>query len=255
MQFTIREMTGGWVRHALAALALGLFLTFLGPFRSGAVLSTGPRVLYWLTLVTTGYLLALAGFKLLGDKPKNPFVRALAVAALASIPQMFLVSWVLVQTRPGRIIGSADLPMLFLSVCAIEIVIVAVQLWVLSGWAQRQQSAVMVAGAPRGRIPTALRNDLIALEAEDHYVRIHHGAGSTLILHRFGDALSEVDPTLGLQVHRGWWVATAAVRGTFLRGEKRFVALANGLNVPVSRTHQRAVSERRWPKIVPPPVA
>ena len=54
MQLTIREMTTGWWRHALAAITLGLFLTFLGPFRSQEAMTTGPRMLFWIGLVTTG---------------------------------------------------------------------------------------------------------------------------------------------------------------------------------------------------------
>lgn len=255
MPFTIREMTYGWRRHALAAIALGLLLTFLGPFGSQASMSTIPRMLFWLGLVGTGYLLALAAFRLIGDKARQAMIRAIAVTALSALPQTFIVSWALVQVRPGRVIAIANLPMLFFAVAAVQAIIVTIMMWMSSR--PSEGTAPLAPGEKlglqtRGRLARSLRGDLVALEAEDHYVRLHHQSGSTLILHRFSDALAEVDPRAGLQVHRGWWVASAAVAGTFLRGGKRWLMLSNGLEIPVSRTHLRPVIDQDWPRIAVP---
>lgn len=252
MHFAIRQLTSGWRRHVLAILALALFLTFLGPFRSAEAMTTGPRTFYWLALVTTGYVLALAAFRLVADRQLNPIVQAIVATVIASVPQMFVVSWALVQVRPGRTIQASDLPMLFVAVLSIEVVIVAVQIGIASSRAPTTGPVTDPPIASPGRIPMALRAELLALEAEDHYVRVHHRAGSTLILHRFGDALGELDAHAGLQVHRGWWVAADAVTGTFLRGGKRWLTLSNGLEVPVSRTHLRRVLEQAWPRVTAP---
>ena len=252
MQFTIREMTIGWKRHVLAVVALGLFLTFIGPFRSQEAMTTGPRMLFWGGLVTTGYLLALAASRLIGGRPRHPIARVTAVALLSTLPQIFIVSWALVQIRPGRVIAFANLPMLFLSVLAIQAIIVAIHAWLSAHpvSARVEGSAGEEPGPlAQGRLARALRGDLVALEAEDHYVRLHHPSGSTLILHRFSDALAEVDRRAGLQVHRGWWVANGAVAGTFMRGGKRWLRLTNNLEVPVSRTHLRRVIEQDWPRV------
>lgn len=255
MPFTIRESTAGWGRHVLAAVALGLLLTFLGPFRSQEAMTTGPRTLYWVGLVAAGYLLALAASRLIGDQPRHAAARWALVAILSALPQMFIVSWALVQVRPGRIISVANLPMLFVAVLTVQAIIVAIQAW-LSGRpaAEPANPAPIVDSGQQahGRLARSLRGDLIALEAEDHYVRLHHLSGSTLILHRFSDALAELDPSAGLQVHRGWWVANGAVAGTFIRGGKRWLKLTNGIEVPVSRTHLRRVVEQDWPRIDEP---
>ena len=252
MQFTIRELTPGWIRHALAAVTLGLFLSFLGPFRTQGTLSTGPRTLFWVGLVGTGYLLALAAYRLLGTRPRAALTKAIAVAALSALPQMFIVSWALVLIRPGRVIAVGDLPMLFLSVASIQVVIVTIQAWMLS---RANPEALPVAAGSEtseqtgGRIARSLRGDLLALEAEDHYVRLHHQSGSTLVLHRFSDAIAEIGSRDGLQVHRGWWVASGAVVGTFMRDGKRWLKLSNGMDVPISRTHLRRVIEQDWPRV------
>ena len=258
MHFTIREMTAGWMRHALTVIALGLFLTFIGPFRSQEAMTTAPRLLFWGGLVTTGYLLALAGFRLIGGRPSNPVARAVTVAVMSTLPQIFIVSWALVQIRPGRVIKLANLPMLFLSVLAIQAIIIAIQAWLTAhpaGRATDKPAGEEAGPLAQGRLARSLRGDLLALEAEDHYVRVHHPAGSTLILHRFSDALAEIDPRAGLQVHRGWWVASSAVAGTFMRGGKRWLKLTNGLEIPVSRTHLRRVNEQDWPRVESPATA
>ena len=255
MLFTIRELTGRWWRHAVAAIMLGLFLSFLGPFGSQSAMSPGPRTFYWLGLVGVGYLLALAGFKLIGSRPRQPLVRVIAVAALSALPQTFVVSWALVLVRPGRIITFANLPMLFLAVIAVQAIIVILAAWIESRPVNGPAPLATEEEAgrqARGRLARSLRGDLIALEAEDHYVRLHHPSGSTLILHRFSDALAEVDPLAGLQVHRGWWVANGAVVGTFMRAGKRWLMLRNGMEIPVSRTHLRRVIEQDWPRIAAP---
>ena len=249
MHFTIREMTGGWRRHALAVIALGLFLTFLGPFQSQQAMTPGPRTIFWLSLVTTGYLLALAAFRLIGSKGQNSFVRPFAVAAISSLPQMFVVSWALVQIRPGRVIAFGDLPMLFASVLSVQLVIVAIQLWISHSAASAAPAPAAAERALRSRFAQSLPGDLIAAEAEDHYVRLHHPSGSTLILHRFSDAIAELDSLDGMQVHRGWWVASDAVAATFVQNGKRWVRLVNGMIIPVSRSHRRDVLARGWPAL------
>ena len=67
--------------------------------------------------------------------------------------------------------------------------------------------------------------------------------GESLILRRFGDALEELGAIDGLQVHRGWWVARAAVAGSEREGDRSLLILSNGLRVPVSRTNLRSVRD------------
>ena len=143
----------------------------------------------------------LAASRLIGGRPRHPIARATAVALLSTLPQIFIVSWALVQIRPGRMIALANLPMLFLSVLAIQAIIVGIQAWLSAhpGSVGADGSAGEEPGPlAQGRLARSLRGDLVALEAEDHYVRLHHPAGSTLILHRFSDALAEIDPRAGL---------------------------------------------------------
>jgi hypothetical protein len=57
-------------------------------------------------------------------------------------------------------------------------------------------------------LPANLRGgEIWALEAEEHYTKIHTSKGNTLLLMRFSDAITEMDPQPGLQVHRSFWVS------------------------------------------------
>lgn len=89
------------------------------------------------------------------------------------------------------------------------------------------------------KLPVSLRGSIIALKAEDHYVRVFTNKGDTLVLMRFADAVSRLEH--GLQVHRSYWVRENAV-ATLVRKDKRHeLCLTNGLFVPVSRAYERAV--------------
>lgn len=104
--------------------------------------------------------------------------------------------------------------------------------------------------APRApfidRLPPHLGRDLIALEMEDHYVRAHTSAGSTLLLMRMRDAVAELAGVDGAQVHRSWWVARGAVEGAEVDGRQARLRLRGGLEAPVARNTLPALRERGW---------
>ena len=89
----------------------------------------------------------------------------------------------------------------------------------------------------RALLPPYLGDDLISLQAEDHYVRVVAGRGNALIRYRFSDAIAEVRGTSGLQVHRSYWIALSAIKGVRSSGSGLTVDLVNGAEVPVSRTN------------------
>lgn len=87
---------------------------------------------------------------------------------------------------------------------------------------------------------------LIAIQAEDHYVRVHTDAGSELVPMRFSEALEELSRAYGYRVHRSWWIAAdgiEAVRWNRGSGEAR---LTGGVVVPVSRSHAATLKLAGW---------
>ncbi|MGD2134479.1 MAG: LytTR family DNA-binding domain-containing protein, partial [Maricaulaceae bacterium] len=116
-----------------------------------------------------------------------------------------------------------------------------------------QKGAPAADGAAPGRapfldrLPSKLKGaQVLAVQAEDHYLRVHTSAGDDLILLRLSDAERELAPLDGLRVHRSWWVARDAVAEVDRAEGRMTLKLKNGLEAPVSRTYARAVREAGW---------
>jgi hypothetical protein len=111
------------------------------------------------------------------------------------------------------------------------------------------QAAAAGAPPPRflARLPSKLAGaTLWAVEAEDHYLRLHTSKGQDLILMRLADALAELDGLQGARTHRSWWVARAAVRQVERADGRATLTLEGGLQVPVSRGHIKILREAGW---------
>lgn len=90
------------------------------------------------------------------------------------------------------------------------------------------------------RLPLELGRDLIYLKTADHYVDVFTSDGSKRVLVRFADAVAELGD-LGMQVHRSYWVAHGHMTELAIRGTTVRLRLADGHEVPVSRTYLGAV--------------
>ncbi|RVU80801.1 LytTR family transcriptional regulator [Leucothrix sargassi] len=86
-----------------------------------------------------------------------------------------------------------------------------------------------------------LEGRVYCMEAQEHYIAICAEAGDRMVLHRFSDAVKQLPKTLGLQVHRSHWVALDAVEEVIISGQTMKLQMANGKQVPVSRTFRTAV--------------
>lgn len=121
-------------------------------------------------------------------------------------------------------------------------------------WAVFRPRRVVVLTAPveaapkfLERLPLKLRgSELYAVQAEDHYLRLHTSKGSDLILMRLSDAISELEGLEGMQIHRSWWVARNAVVDVKRPAGRAVLTLKDGAEVPVSRTYARALRESGW---------
>lgn len=86
------------------------------------------------------------------------------------------------------------------------------------------------------RLTPRFQADVVALESEDHYVRVHGRDGhSELLLMRLRDAIAEMDGSPGEQVHRSWWIARDAVKQVLGAGRSRQLLLVDGTKAPVAR--------------------
>ncbi len=97
------------------------------------------------------------------------------------------------------------------------------------------------------RLPAKLTGaELYAVEAEDHYLRLHTSLGHDLILMRLGDAIDELEGLEGAQTHRSWWVARGAVAKAERFDGRAALTLKDGTEVPVSRGFAKPLRSAGW---------
>jgi hypothetical protein len=113
------------------------------------------------------------------------------------------------------------------------------------------QTRAAAKGAPPpkflDRLPAKLKGaELYAVEAEDHYLRLHTSLGQDLILLRLADAIVELEGLEGAQTHRSWWVARAAVTTAERMDGRAVLTLKDGAEAPVSRGFAKTLREAGW---------
>jgi hypothetical protein len=96
------------------------------------------------------------------------------------------------------------------------------------------------------RIPASLGRPIVAVCAEDHYLRVHTPHGDGLVLGALSEAVEDFEASgmEGARVHRSWWVAKGAVRTLETRGRRCFAHVGAGIEVPVSQTYREAARLR-----------
>jgi hypothetical protein len=104
------------------------------------------------------------------------------------------------------------------------------------------------------RLSPGFHGDILALESEDHYVRVHSLRGNELLHIRLRDAIAEMDGRPGEQIHRSWWVARGAVAGVHSRGRGCEVRLLNGERAPVARDSVERLTRSQFLPAGPAPV-
>jgi hypothetical protein len=231
----------------LAALA-ALFAAFLAT--TGALDTEAapqiPRLAYWLFIA----LVSAAALELVqrrfartaGDAAASWRLRALGFAALV-LPLTLLAVLtckLLFGGRPSTGGFLLLLPGMTSILAALQIVLALFMRPATAPTATPLAPARLAAEgeALRRLLPLPLRTARIeALEAEDHYVRVHTDAGAALLRMRLRDAVDALGDAGGLRPHRSWWVAEAAVAGL----GRTSLTLASGAQVPISRRARRAL--------------
>lgn len=228
-------------------LAIGTFLAILAPYRTHQM--GWPWVwVYWTGLMAFGWSCAAVIVTSMQNFLPNwrplPFYGLMSV--LISVPMTLAV--VLVQLYAGSNISPLDLPVVFVMVWVISAAVTTIgYLGESRKAAADEESAAMIGNALLEKLPHNLRAaTVLALESEDHYLRVHTDKGDALILMRLSDAIAAVEALDGAKTHRSWWVARTAVTDVS-RGDGRAVlTLSNGVEAPVSRTFAPGLRDSGW---------
>jgi hypothetical protein len=241
-----------WQRFAVDLLLLagvGLVMAALGPYRTLDVPDL-LRTAYWLVAVIGAGLVGIVVDLALESRIRGFWVRIAVVALAMTLPVTPFIyalnaAMLDLPRRPWL------LPQLAWQVLVVASLIMALRALL---WRRIVETRTIVVPplpeaerAFRSRLSAKRRGArLIALEAEDHYVRVHTDAGSELLSMRFAEAIEELAQAHGYRLHRSWWAsaeAIEAVRWKRGRGEAR---LTGGLKAPVSRGCAAALKQAGW---------
>lgn len=242
---TTKEALRGFAVSAVA----GVFLALLGAFGT-SVVPIGIRIGYWAGLCLAGAVVGTAVSQVIGRDGRadaRPWLYGALTVVGVTLP-FTVVVWLVSEIvfyghpRPGA-----------LTVYLGPVFIVTTAMTGLNFLVQRQpvetHAAPVGAPAPRfiDRLPAKLRGaELFAVEAEDHYLRLHTARGQDLILMRLSDAVAELEGIEGAQTHRSWWVAKSAVEGARRGDGRATLQLKGGVEAPVSRAYAKALREAGW---------
>jgi len=244
---SLKEMAQG----LLVATAAGVFLALSNAFTNGQP-SLALRLAYWVPLMITGglwgHFCSLLACRWI-DPAERPWLAAAVMSAMIALPMTVVVWAVTGLVYEGRVYPLGWLPAFLFPVTVICAAMCVLNVFLARGRTVQTHAAPPGAAPARflDRLPPRLRGArLIAVQAEDHYLRLHTDRGSDLILMRLSDAVTELEGLEGAQVHRSWWAAKDAVRDVS-RGDGRAVLTLEGdLKVPVSRIHARRLRAEGW---------
>ena len=237
----------GWVRGGSISLAAAVFMTFVGAFgtdRAGLAL----RLAYWLALMLGGWMWGMVVSRyFFRNVAKGPSVwwRVAAASLVLALPFSVVVRYASIWVLNGHL-PLSEFPTLIVSVTGVAFVMMSINVLVA-----RQGEGVTSASAtpPKflERLPLKLRGaEIWAVEAEDHYLRLHTSKGQDLILMRLSDAIAELEGIEGAQVHRSWWISRDAITEAKRGDGRATLTLRDGAEAPVSRTYAGILRERGW---------
>ncbi len=251
-----RQHISGFVMAGLAAVVLavtGALGTGEAPF--------GVSLAFWLICMLAGAFVgagASSVFKTWGGLAQWPWAEVAAISVLMALPQTLIVIAARSMVFDLRVPPNQGIGLMFGFVLFICVVMVALDYALHKDERALKTADVVPNGAPvqpapdpadrfRERLPHGLRAArLLALEAEDHYLRVHTDRGSGLILLRMADAVTELAGLEGAQTHRSWWVARDAVVAAKRGDGRATLTMEGGLDVPVSRSFYKAINEAGW---------
>ncbi|HLZ85282.1 MAG TPA: LytTR family DNA-binding domain-containing protein [Caulobacteraceae bacterium] len=224
----------------------------IGPFGTGAM-PGGIIYLYWIAAIAGGGVIGIVVDETLGRRAGGFWPR-LAVSSVAMTPAVTLLVLMLGYWLAAQSLAlSRYLGLLW------QVLVISAPVMALRALAWRRPHTVVetrtivipplpeAEAAFRRRLSARRRGArLIAVEAHDHYLRVHTDAGPELVTLRFADALAELASAHGFRTHRSWWVAADAIEAVRWRRGTGEARLVGGLAAPVSRAQAPALREAGW---------
>ncbi len=241
---------GDWARVVLAASVVAGVMAISGGFGAKAE-PVIFRLAYGESLTLVGVGLGYCGSRLLIPRPwfeTKPIISAALMTLVVGLP-MTLVAAAAAAWTQGRPLRSPILVDVFPTTLATTGGIIMLAFLVQARAPVETHQSAQGAAPARflARLPARLSGAALwAVQAEDHYLRLHTSKGEDLILMRLADALVELEGIEGARTHRSWWVARVAVKDIERVEGRATLTLAGGQKAPVSRAYLKSLKEAGW---------
>lgn len=246
--------------------AISLIATVSGPFDTIHTMTTGTRLVFWVS-VSFGTTLAaytartLTATQVSKDRPVLFETCAIGLMVLFSTPLVMGLSFLLGNPQCGGVIACIDEFAFYVTLISTAVFLVR---RVIPGFEElvffaRDESGGLQLIAPSPidpdqpaaparprlyrRLPRGTKGDILHLTANGHFVDVTLTTGSAQLRMRFADAVNEMDGVTGYCSHRSHWVARSAVAGHDRVDGKLVLVLVNGMEVPVSRTYRPGLED------------
>lgn len=238
----------------LAAICSGVALALLGPFGTYESMNLPAGLVFWVSICWLNAiqctLIAVGVLRRWGAADATVITPALilVIALLNALPGTLEVFSGLRLLGDNINFSASQLFWLYLQTTFITTILLIV-FQLLSQWRIAADNDNTAENSPSGfdqRIPKKITGQLLAVSAEDHYLRITTDQGDALVPGRFGDALKALPSDDGLRIHRSHWVAFKAIDRVQRKDGKAEIVLTNGLSLPVSRSYTAALREAGW---------
>ncbi|MCJ2180834.1 LytTR family DNA-binding domain-containing protein [Novosphingobium album (ex Hu et al. 2023)] len=249
-----------WAMFVLAAV-----VGFLGPFDTYEPTGLAGRILDWSILLLGAYLVVRPAIFLLGKLAAATGMRRgpLVFWGVWFCSAPLVAIWLLIGKEQLRMLEGLSVLLPSSLLCALAVL--GVVRWAsgadlrLAGVstdmqdkplqdgtkesAEKDANRTATEGTASGLFEPPLANRLsprfagpiLALQGEDHYVRVHGASDSELLLMRLRDAIAEMEGVPGEQVHRSWWVARIGIDRAVSAGRSWVIHLTSGQMAPVAR--------------------
>jgi LytTr DNA-binding domain len=253
----------------ILAIGIGLVMAIIAPLHTDQI-DLLPRLAYWQILMLSGATLGLGITELVerwGRLSRWPWLEVPVIGTLIALPLTMIVMGTGAMFFGAGANGIFRFSYNFGITALISIAITALGHAINGNKAAEAPAPMRTADTatqttpppqPEAnrfteRLPLPLRTlPIIALQAEDHYLRVHlsardqASAQSTLILLRLSDAIAELPAEAGAQTHRSWWVAKEAVRSVVKADGRATLTLDHAIEAPVSRSFYKALGDKGW---------
>ena len=232
-----------WEVKSLIFLGLVLSFALFGPFGTYLEMNIAERLAFW-----TGVMFFVAFFIHIAVHVSlttplmariRPILRVLIGVAIGAVPAAAMVAF-LDRLFRGSGIDSTSVLTLYWQIGVIAAMIAPLEYLDLRSTGA---TPATVRCRLHDRLDKGMGRDIVSLSMQDHYVEVTTDTGKQLILMRLTDAIEELHPIEGQQLHRSHWAARAHLQKLEKDGARHVVRLTDGRSLPVSGTYLEDVQK------------